>query len=183
MTVRLLAGSAAAALIFAVPACQSPTAPVADAKILLHNDFEASAGWSGASDATLTTAQAHSGRWAVQATPELPFSLTYVRTLAQLSAQPTHKLRLEAWARRPAANSTALLVVQVNASATNATQLFYGTLPLAQAAGKLNTWQAVAYPFTLPPTVGPDNVIKIYLWADRATAPTYIDDIKLIRMD
>jgi hypothetical protein len=148
----------------------------------MHNDFEASAGW-GATNPTLTTEKAHSGHWSLRTTPEQPFSYTYARALGELSSTPFRKLRLEAQALRPAEGSQAQLIVQVDASPTDETKVFYSKLPLATAAPKLGSWTAVSLPITLPTSVLSSNILKIYLWNDQATAPTYLDDVVLRRVE
>jgi hypothetical protein len=167
-------------------ACQSdhragPTA-ADDPTVLMHNDFETSAGW-GPANPTLTTEKAHSGHWSLRTTPEQPFSYTYTRPLSELSSTPFRRLRLEAQALRTAEGSTAKLIVQVDASATDETKVFYSNLPLATAAPKVGDWTTVNLPITLPTSVQSTNVLKIYLWNDQATAPSYLDDVVLRRAE
>lgn len=42
---------------------------------------------------------------------------------------------------------------------------------------------AVSLPITLPSTVQGTNCLKIYLWNDQGTAPTYLDDAVLRRVE
>lgn len=179
MTYKIVAFLAASAL--SLGACQ-PGAPAAtdNPKQLMHNDFEQSVGWGGVAEGPLTTAKAHSGHWAVLVSPEVTFGFTFERLLGKLAPQPPRKLRLQGWALRANGGSSAKLVVQVNASPTDTAKVFYGALPLADAVREFDTWTAVSYPFSLPATAGTGNVIKIYLWRDQATSPTYLDDVELI---
>ena len=156
----------------------APTAP--DAAVLLNNDFEHSLGWGGAAQPSLTTARAHSGRVAVLASPEVPFSYTFARTLQEISPGkvPT-QLELTGWVLRTAAGSTARLVVQVDASATDESRVFYAALPVAEAVPKFGEWTAVKLPFALPATASGANRLKVYLWNDAGTSPTYLDDVAL----
>ena len=146
----------------------------------MENDFEQSVGWGTAVEGPLTNAKAHSGKWATAVNGEVNFGFTFERTAGRLAPQLPHRLRLRAWALRAKPGSTAKLVVQVNASATDTAKVFYGTLPLATEVREFDKWTAVSYPFTLPTSAAASNVIKIYLWRDQATAPTYLDDIALI---
>jgi hypothetical protein len=164
------------------PGPNADSAVANDPAVLMHNDFEASAGW-GPSNPTLTTEKAHSGRWSLRTTPEQPFSYTYARALGELSPTPFRKLRLEAQVLRAAEGSTAQLIVQVDASPTDEAKVFYSNLPLATAVTKVNSWTAVHLPITLPTSVQSTNVLKVYLWNDRATAPSYLDDVVLHRVE
>ena len=162
-------------------ACQ-PSAPTTsdDTKKLMHNGFEESVGWGGAAEGSLTDGKAHSGHWSVLVNPQVNFGFTYERTLGRMAPQLPHKLRLQGWALRANSGSNAKLVVQVNASPTDTAKVFYGALPLADAVREFDKWTAVSYPFSLPATAAAGNVIKIYLWRDQATSPTYLDDVELI---
>ena len=171
----------AAAFALALGACHSATpGAVESPDRLMHNDFEQAIGWGGAGEGSLTTAKAHSGKWSVQVTPSIPFGFTFERTLGGLAAQLPRSMRLRGWALRTTPGSNARLVVQVNASATDTTKIFYGALPLANTVREFDKWQAVSLPFTLPAAASPGNVVKIYLWRDQATTPAYLDDIELI---
>lgn len=89
------------------------------------------------------------------------------------------QLELTAWVLRTAAGSTASLVVQVDASKTDETRVFYTTLPVARAVSRFGEWTAVRLPFTLPATAAGPNRLKVYLWNDAGTSPTYVDDVGL----
>ena len=163
-----------------LPACQSGPAALNDKSVLMHNDFEQSPGWGGAIP-TLSATEAHSGRWSISTTPDQPYSYTFARALSDLSPTPLHKLRLEAYALRPKNGSNAQLIVQVDASPTDETKVLYASLPLARDVPTTGTWKAVSLPITLPATASGANILKIYLWNDQATAPTYLDDVVLRR--
>ena len=177
---RLLAATALGLLM----ACgTAPTAAAPDADTLMDNDFEHTLGW-GPEQPSLTTARAHSGRVAVLASPEVPFSYTFTRTLEQLSpGKVPQQLELTAWVLRTAAGSTARLVVQVDASATDESRVFYAALPVAEAVPKFGEWTAVKLPCALPASATGANRIKVYLWNDAGTSPTYLDDVVLRRGD
>ncbi|MDO7850773.1 hypothetical protein [Hymenobacter convexus] len=172
-----------AACVLALGGCQSATAPdaTANAKQLMHNDFEASVGWGGIAEGSLTDKKAHGGHWSVQAGPDATYGFTFERVLGRLADPVPHKLRLQGWALRANPGSTARLVVQVNASPTDTAKVFYGSLPMAEAVREFDKWTAVSYSFSLPAKAAAGNDIKIYLWRDQATAPTYLDDVELLR--
>jgi hypothetical protein len=119
---------------------------------------------------------------AVLASPEVPFSYTFAGALDELSPGkvPT-QFELTGWVLRTAAGSTARLVVQVDASATDESRVFYIALPVAEAVPKFGEWTAVKLPFTLPATASGANRLKLYLWNDTGTSPTYLDDVVLRR--
>ncbi|MBD2723438.1 hypothetical protein [Hymenobacter armeniacus] len=164
-------------------ACRSDSNSAArsgtDASVLATADFEQSIGWGNADAASLTTEKAHSGQWSVRVKPEVAFSYTYSRQLRDLSPTPLTRLVLEGQVLRVAAGSTAKLVVQVNASPTDDTKVFYAALPVEQDVPKFGEWTAVRLPINLPTSATGANNIKIYLWNDQGTAPTYLDDVRL----
>jgi hypothetical protein len=172
-----------AALVLATACGRASDAPAGpDAATLMTSDFEQSPGWGGTEQPSLTAAQAHSGRTAVLASPQVPFGYTFARTLEELSPGkiPT-KMELTAWVLRTAAGSTAQLVVQVDASKTDETRVAYASLPVAEAVPKFGEWTAVKLPITLPATAVGTNRLKVYLWNNQATTPTYLDDVVLRR--
>lgn len=174
----------AAALLGLTTACgsQANKAGATDADTLLTNGFEQNLGWGGVQP-SLTTAKAHAGQAAVLASPEVPFSFTYARTLDALGlGAPPRQLELSAWALRTAAGSTARLVVQVDTSPTDEKQVFYAALPLAEAVPTFGEWTQVRLPIALPTSATGGNQLKIYLWNDKGTSPTYLDDVVLRRV-
>jgi hypothetical protein len=160
------------------PSASTDQAP-ADSS-LMSNDFEASVGWNEAAEGSLTTDKAHSGRWSVQVSPGTPFSYTYVRQLDRLDPKISRAYEIRGWALRASTGSTARLVVQVNKSQADTTKVFYGNLELGSAVKKFNEWEAITLPVTLPATAAGENMVKVYLWNDKATAPTYLDDLQLV---
>ncbi|RZK61785.1 MAG: hypothetical protein EOO59_04205 [Hymenobacter sp.] len=117
------------------------------------------------------------------ASPEVPFSYTYARTLDALGlGAPPRQLELSAWALRTSVGSTARLVVQLDTSPTDEKQLFYAALPLAEKVLTFGEWQQVKLPVALPATATGSNQLKIYLWNDKGTSPTYLDDVVLRRV-
>jgi len=174
----------AVALLGLATACGSKadTAAAADAATLLTTGFEQNIGWGGPQP-SLTTAKAHTGQVAMLASPEVPFSYTYARPLDALGlgAAP-RQLELSAWALRTAAGSTARLVVQLDTSPTDEKQVFYAALPLAEAVPTFGEWRQVRLPLALPAGAVGSNQLKIYLWNDKGTSPTYLDDVVLRRV-
>lgn len=154
-----------------------------DPAVLTSNDFEHSVGWGAAEATSLSTAKAHSGRWSIRVSPEVPFSYTFARPLGELDAPIPQKMVLEAWALRVAGGSTAQVVVQVDASTTDEHRVLYAALPLATAVPKFGEWTAVRLPLTLPANAIGTNNLKVYLWNDHATTPTYLDDVVLRKAD
>lgn len=183
---RLLSFAAcwpAAALLLATACGRAADAPAPpDAATLMASDFEQSAGWGGTEQPSLTAAQAHSGHTAVLVSPQVPFGYTFARTLDELSpGKIPQKMELTAWVLRTAAGSTAQLVVQVDASQTDETKVAYASLPLAEAVPKFGEWTAVKLPIALPANAVGTNRLKVYLWNNQATTPTYLDDVALRR--
>lgn len=170
-------------LLGLLAACGSrpDAATAADANVLLTTGFEQNIGWGG-SQPSLTTAKAHTGQVAVLASPEVPFGYTYARTLGALGlGAPPRQLELTAWVLRTAAGSTARLVVQLDTSPTDEKQVFYAALPLAEAVPAFGEWRQVRLPLDLPASAVGGNQLKIYLWNDKGTSPTYLDDVVLQR--
>lgn len=170
-------------LLSACKANSDSAAGAADAAVLTTANFEQSIGWGDADPASLTTEKAHSGKWSVRVKPDVPFGYTYSRTLGELSATPLTRMQLQGWVLRVAPGSTAKLVVQVNAGSTDETKVLYTAFPVEQAVPKFGEWTAVSVPLTLPTSAAGTNKIKVYLWNDQGTAPTYLDDVTLRKAD
>lgn len=173
-----------AVLLAVATACGShaDTAPAADTDVILTNGFEQNIGWGGAQP-SLTTAKAHAGQAAILASPEVPFSYTYARTLDALGlGTAPGQLELSAWALRTAGGSTARLVVQLDTSPTDEKQVYYTSLPLAEAVPTFGEWHQVRLPVSLPASAIGSNQLKIYLWNDKGTSPAYLDDVVLRRV-
>ena len=150
-----------------------------DAAVLTTADFEQSIGWGNADAASLTTERAHSGQWSVRVKPDVPFGYTYSRPLGEFSPTPLTHLVLDAWVLRVAAGSTAQLVVQVSASPSDETKVFYTALPVGMAVPKFGQWTAVHIPISLPTSAASTNQIMVYLWNQSGTSATYLDDVVL----
>jgi len=171
------------ALVCGLSACNSNSnsanRATDDPALLTTADFEQSIGWGDADPNSLTTEKAHSGHWSVRVKPDVPFGYTYARNLSEISKTPLTRLVLDAWVLRTAAGSTAKLVVQVNASPTDDTKVFYTAFPVEQTVTKFGEWTAVSVPISLPTSAAGANRMKVYLWNDQSTAPTYLDDMTL----
>jgi hypothetical protein len=174
---RILALLAVTGLLSACNSATDSTTRTADGNVLTTADFEQSIGWGDADPASLTTEKAHSGKWSVRVQPNVPFGYTYSRTLGDMSATPLLRLVVEGWILRVAPGSTAKLVVQVNASATDDTKVSYTAFPIESAVPKFGEWTAIQVPISLPTTATGTNKIKVYLWNDQGTAATYLDDL------
>ena len=157
----------------------SSSRPVSDASVLTTSDFEQTIGWGDSDSPSLTTERAHSGKWSVRVTPDVPFGYTYSRTFGNMSSTPLTHLVVEGWALRTAPGSTAKLVVQINVSATDETKVSYSAFPIEQAVPKFGEWTAISVPITLPTGTKGANKLKMYLWNDQGTSPTYLDDVIL----
>ena len=166
-----------------LPACHDNSDPAVrrtdDPAVLTTADFEQSIGWGDADARSLTTEKSHSGRWSVRVKPDVPFGYTYARTLSELSPAPLTHLVLEGWVLRVAAGSKAKLVVHLCASPTNEKLVFYTAFPVEQAVPKFGEWTAVSVPITLPTSAAGPNKMKVYLWNNQSTTPTYLDDVTL----
>lgn len=159
-------------------ACGQAPAPAAPP--LMATDFDQCLGWGGGDQSALTMAQAHSGRVATLASPQVPFSYTFARHLEQLSpTKKLHQLELTAWVRRTDAGSTAKLVAQVDVSDTDETHVFYAAVPVAEAVPGFGEWAAMKIPIALPATIEGTNKLKVYLWNGPGTSATYLDDVAL----
>jgi hypothetical protein len=171
----------AVALLAMATACGSRPDASPAAAALMTCGFEQNVGWGGPQP-SLTNAKAHTGQVAILASPEVPFSYTYARTLDALGlGAPPRQLELSAWALRTASGSTARLVVQLDTSPSDEKQVFYAALPLAEAVPTFGEWRQVRLPIDLPVSAVGSNQLKVYLWNDKGTSPTYLDDVVLRR--
>jgi hypothetical protein len=158
---------------------QSSTSGANEPGMLMANDFEASVGWNDVQDASLTTEKAHSGHWSILAKPDVPFSYTYVRRLDKLDPKLGRNYELRGWAQRAGAGSNGRLVVHVQKSATDTAKVFYSSIDIGKKVKAFNQWKAISMPILLPASAQGGNMVKIYLWNDQSSAPTFVDDLEL----
>ncbi|WP_345113007.1 hypothetical protein [Hymenobacter algoricola] len=123
----------------------------------------------------ITNEKVHSGNWACKITPQNVYGPGITRSW-ELLGHPT-RLRVSAWVIMPHGRATAALVVE--AKRDNAT-IYYRLLPIEQVVKRYNQWEQVYDTFTLPETMAPTDVVKVYLWQIGEKRNTiYMDDLML----
>lgn len=171
---------AALSLSLLMAACSSPEAEPDKASVLLRNDFESLAGWTGQDSPSLTRERAHSGQYAIKTDRDLEYSLTYIDLLGRLSPTRLTKIKVAAWAysTKP---SEAQLTVQLKRSLEDGTTTYNETINLGQAIKRAAEWTPVSKVFTLPADVSAANQLRIFLWRANAPEPVYLDDLVVTR--
>ncbi|MDO7847951.1 carbohydrate binding domain-containing protein [Hymenobacter sp. M29] len=151
----------------------------AEGTIVTRNDFENVQGWGGSNDASITTEQAHSGKYSLKVGPQNEYGYTYVQTLGQMSTARVKKLTVSGWAWLPDKGATAQIVVSIAHSADKGSPVFYGSFTLPDEVKKYKSWQQISHTFTLPDSVQATNQLKCYLWRTSTNVTAYVDDFTL----
>lgn len=157
-------------------ACSSPDTESNSTNLLLRNDFDSLAGWTGAESPSLTRERAHSGQYSIKTDKDLEYSLTYVNLLGRLSPVRLTKIKVAAWvfAAKP---GNAQLTVQLTRSLQDNTTIFNQSLDLGETVKKPGEWTYVSKVFALPADISSANQLRIFVWRASAAEPVYLDDL------
>lgn len=175
VTLLTVAGSASL-----LASCSDSTTAATAENVLTHNDFESLEGWVPATP-SLTTAKAHSGRYALKVDNGVEYALGYITPLANASPTRLKKLDVSAWTLVTAKGAEAKLVVEVRNPANAAQSVFWDAIDLSKEAKDLNKWVEVKKTFTLPETVEPTHELRIYMWRGGSAVPVFLDDVVVAR--
>lgn len=140
-------------------------------RVLFTTSFENLEGWISETP-SLTKDKAHTGHYSIKVDQATEFSVTYLNQLGRLSPKRFNKVRLTGWGFLTAPGAAALVFQITRADQST---VFYDKIDITQ----VNSWQQVGKVVTLPTVLDPMNRIRIYLWRASATAPAYLDDVKL----
>lgn len=168
--------------LLTMPGCRPRNGrPPVQERELMHTDFEGLDGWYPAA-AGLTTEKAHSGRYAVQVTPQQQFSVTYRAALGELT--PHHRplrLTLSAWVWVPTPTDDARLVLSIVPANDPDHALISKDIFLTDSR-PFGQWKQVSRSIDTPAGIHSDSRIVIYLWAGATKAPVYADDLRLTEL-
>ncbi|GAB3827429.1 carbohydrate binding domain-containing protein [Hymenobacter jeollabukensis] len=145
---------------------------------LAGNDFEAMEGWVNDPSvlASLTTAKAHSGRYAVKVDPSVEYSTGYNNLLGKLSPTKLTAFKVRAWVFLAKANTPVKMVIGIANPTTNK-QLLWEGVDLGPAAKAANKWVEIEKTITLPAEATSTDRLSIYMWRTPAAETAYIDDM------
>ncbi|UOQ75534.1 hypothetical protein MUN84_12625 [Hymenobacter sp. 5516J-16] len=160
----------------------SPRPNAASAEQITFNDFEALDGW-GTPVPSLTTEQAHSGRFSIKVDGAQEYSFNYSNALGKASTNRISKLMINGWAMRAGKDGTATLVIEITDPAQNRKQLFWQSINFADELKEVNQWQPFKREFVLPAGLTADKELRVYLWRNSAAQPAYLDDLTLTRLE
>ncbi len=160
-------------------ACSSDQNADLPAGMVTRNSFESVQGWGGANEVSITSAKAHSGKYAIWVNPQVEYSYTYSSTLNQMTPAKPKRLTLEGWAWVPDKQSTASVVLEIKHSPTNGSTVYYGGLDLSSSVGGYKDWKKVSKTFVLPDSIASGNALKIYMWRGSNQTPVYLDDVSI----
>ncbi|GGF04599.1 carbohydrate binding domain-containing protein [Hymenobacter cavernae] len=151
------------------------------ANLITHNSFEELDGWMGSDQylASLTTEQAHSGKYSAKVDPAIEFSTGYSKQLGKVAARIPKKLKIKAWVNLSNSKATPFLVTELKQAGTNK-QLLWEGLELAKEAKHYNLWVQVEKTVSLPAEAAYSDVLKVYLWRGSSIQPAYIDDLMIL---
>ena len=151
------------------------TAPV---DVIAHNDFERLEGWLDPLPQWLTTAKAHSGRYATVVTPTMTYGPEYHATWEQMGSP--RRVRVRAWVWLPHERTKVVLVLQ---AARGEDGLFWELLRVNDVVRRRGQWELVQRDFTLPDDLQATDYFKLFVWQRGASGENiYFDDISLEKL-
>lgn len=171
-----------AAFLLLLAGCANDAAK-APADQITFNDFEAVEGYTnGAAVPSLTKERAHSGTFAIRVANGVDYSLGYMNLLGKMSPTRLRKIKIQAWVYVPSAQANCVLVTQVR-NLTQDKDIFWDGLDLTKTAKGVNKWVLVEKEVTLPETATYADQLLIYMWRGNSPQPTYLDDLRITRVD
>jgi len=151
------------------------------ANLITRNGFEELDGWMGSDQylASLTTEQAHSGKYSAKVDPAIEFSTGYSKQLGKVAARIPKKITIQAWVNLSNSKATPFLVVELKQVGANK-QLLWDGLDLAKEVKHYNMWVPVEKTVSMPTEAAYGDVLKIYLWRGSSIQPAYVDDLMIL---
>ncbi|WP_324673404.1 carbohydrate binding domain-containing protein [Hymenobacter sp. GOD-10R] len=151
------------------------------ANLLSHNDFEELDGWMGSNEylASLTTEQAHSGKYSAKVDPAVEFSAGYSKPLGKVADHMPKKLKIQAWVNIANSKAAPFIVTELKQAGTNK-QLLWEGIELAKEVKHYNMWVQVEKTVSMPAEAAYNDVLKVYLWRGNSIQPTYVDDMMIL---
>ena len=162
-----------------LPAACAPADPELGVYVgdeVTHNDFEAAWGWLP-DTASLTTARAHSGHWAIVVDSRHEVGLTYDAALREASVHTLRALDVQAWVFLPGPGASAELDLQVWPAGGGGAPTHWDQLRLLDQVTEFNQWVPVHCVFKLPAGLGTEDRLRLFLRRGGSTAPVYLDDL------
>jgi len=165
-----------------IAGCSRRTPPPATpANLITRNDFEAVQGWLPDSP-SLTTEQAHSGRFSLRVNPAVEYSMGYVMPLQAIGLQPGKRIRVSGWGRRSSFQCKAVVIVQVIDPDKGATPIHWQAIGLHTRIKTLNYWTPFSETVEIPAGAGPQARLQVYLWRTAPLDTMYLDDLEISRI-
>lgn len=149
----------------------------ASVKSLVVTDFDDLSTWLSTRPKWLTTARAHSGKYASVIAHDA-YGAVFQTTWGKLDSP--HRLRLRTWAWLPHGRVKVMVVVQVVRGQEN---LFWQTLRVNDNVRRYGQWEPVERDFTLPNDLHPTDQVKIVFWQlGPMWEDIYFDDFSLDKL-
>ncbi|MCB2380012.1 hypothetical protein LGH70_20630 [Hymenobacter sp. BT635] len=149
----------------------------ADEKTLINTNFDNFQGWVNNYSGGLSDKAAHSGRYSITVGGGKEYGIAFSSPLGQLIAAKPRKLHLEAWVRIDEPNTPVQLVVQITKPVGDE-KVFWKGLALAEGS-KPGQWTELKTDLILPENVSSDQILGVYMWANGAGKPVYLDDLRI----
>jgi hypothetical protein len=109
------------------------------------------------------------------------YSLTFVYPLGELTTSKPRKLRIQAWVKTDQVTTLARMVIEVgNPNSTERT--FWKPLPVF-AVSEPNRWVKTETEVKLPADITSNQTLHVYLWANSAATPVYLDNLRISRIE
>lgn len=155
--------------------------PLPKVRELMHTSFENFEGWAPQMLPELTTAKAHTGKYAIRIDKDHEYSAAYHMELGQLSTHRPRRLTLSAWVWVPSQADDAFIVFTISNPA-NLDQPVYQKYVYLTNSGPWQQWKYVSRDLDLPTEIYSHSRVAIYLWRSAAKGAVYADDFRLTEL-
>jgi hypothetical protein len=168
-------------LLVAVAGCSSESKPMTD--VIIMQDFDSLNGWNGLTAdveaSSLSTAQAHSGKYAAKVGGSVEYGQGYVVPLGQLIRKKPKALEITYWCYRADTKGYAATLVCSIERPSTSKQLLWKGADLTKEASKERSWTKVTQRVDIPAEIDFSDVIRFYPWRGVSIGDTYFDDLQV----
>ena len=153
----------------------------ADDQVMITTGFDELLGWVDNGVGSLTKEQAYNGRYSWSVGGGREYSLTFVYPLGELTTSKPRKLRIQAWVKTDQVTTPVRLVIEVG-KPNSQERTFWKPLPVF-AVAEPNKWLETEAEVELPADITSDQTLHVYLWANSAATPVYLDNLRITRIE
>ncbi|MCK9616974.1 MAG: hypothetical protein M0R21_03975 [Lentimicrobiaceae bacterium] len=141
--------------------------------ISVGQDLECVDCWANTSSVVKT--MAHSGEFACKLDSVAEYSTTFQKTIGGISSKIPKKINVSLWVNSTQPSPDASIVLDIN---NNGKSVLWLANSFKDVVKNEKEWTEFKSSFKLPPTLKPEDLVKIYVWNNKKLN-LFIDDINI----